>query len=377
MLDRLGLGSGNSGALLFLAVGLIWLAFQVVGLMIAGIQFGTDSPRYIDSANALITGVEMDSRAGPYLGYIFLVSLFQWAGLGLAGVIGFQLLFALVALWAVFDLARNLAGSSWAGFWAALPVATFLDFTQWHRYVLTDSISASITVIGAWMIWRTAQQRRPMLYFAVLLFLVFGALVRPNGWLMVMVALLTWSLTHWPKTHQRLISALASVVIMVVVVPLTPSFSVSVDVESPAQQLLEGRVGWGAQETYRDMPQMQIHETGYGGVLKYGMSYPIATAALMMERVAWEMAKVRPYFSLQHNLYILAYLVPIYLLVAAGVWALFRSPLTYFILGIFGLHMALVAVTFADWDGRFLLYSWPLLCVLAGSGLTLMFRRWA
>jgi 4-amino-4-deoxy-L-arabinose transferase-like glycosyltransferase len=298
-----------------------------------------------------------------------LVGISDWLGFRLWGVVIIQLIAAAAALWFVFDLGRSVGGE-WAGFWAAVPVATFLDFTQWHHFILTDSLSASLTVSCVWLLYRSYAGSVWWPYFFLLPLLTVGALLRPNGWLVVLLAIVAIAFSFSATWLVRGLTAAGGAMILLLVVPLTPSFSVSLDAESPANQVLEGRVIWGAEQTYKEMPAAQVDSPGYIGVIQYAIAQPGAYVGLMASRVGWEMAGVRPHFSLAHNAYVGLYLVPIYFFSLISIVRYWRHPVVVLCASAFALHMGLVAITFADWSGRFLTYAWPLLCVCFGAGLT-------
>ena len=344
---------------------------QVASFMLGGVALGGDSARYIESGVAFFEGGELNSRAAPYLTYIFLVGLSDWMGAGLTGVVILQLIAAAAALWFVFDLGRSVGGE-WVGFWAALPVATFLDFTQLHLYILTDSLSASLTVFSVWLLYQCLTKRGWWIYPVLLPTLAAGALLRPNGWLVMLLAIIVIAIIISSKWIVRSLIAAGGVIALLLVIPLTPSFSVSLDAESPASQVLEGRVIWGAEQTYKDMPAVDLSAPGYSGVLEYAITHPAAYFGLMARRVGWELVGARPHFSAKHNAYIALYLVPVYFFAFIGLMRYWRYPAILLSISTFALHMGLVAITFADWSGRFLTYAFPLLCVCFGAGVSLL-----
>jgi len=358
-----------------LMVGLLglWLLFQIFQVMSGGVLLGSDSERYIFSAQQLAQGGEMAPKAAPYLGYIGAVWLFQHAlGLGLVGVVCFQLMLSLVSVALAHRILLREAGHTAAGIFLILVLA-FSDFVQWHRYVLTDSMSASLVLIGACLIYQAAHIRRLWMYSLTLLVIGFGAMVRPNGWLLFLPLISYWSWIEF-KGFQRLLAMVLGVLGLTVLVLLSPQFKTSVDAEKPAQQLLEGRVIWGAKDTYLQMQPKQLGSDGYAGVMEYAIAYPAQTAYLMSKRVLWELAKVRPYYSSVHNIYILVFMIPIYVLMTLAC-LLCRSRLMYLLMATFSLHLALVAITFSDWDGRFLMHVYPVMAMLAGLGFV-QTRHW-
>jgi hypothetical protein len=65
---------------------------------------------------------------------------------------------------------------------------------------------------------------------------------------------------------------------------------------------------------------------------------------------------------------IVGYLVPLYALAAIGFATRRREPIVRLAAALIALHLALVAVFFADYDGRWLVHLLPLIALLAALG---------
>ena len=85
-------------------------------------------------------------------------------------------------------------------------------------------------------------------------------------------------------------------------------------------------------------------------------------------RVAAEFGHVRPFYSKLHRIALLLFLPAIYASAAYGFCQLRNEPLVLLVIAIVLYHILIIATFFADWDGRFLLYIFPLIGVLSGSG---------
>lgn len=356
--------------------GHLWVLAILVGvstvLLASSVLFfaaatGTDSRLHISGGTAIFAGDPLPGRAETYLGYMVVVGFFEQLGLGLVGVALFQILLAAVAAVAVYDLGRQLAGA-WAGVVAAGLMASFFSLVRWHRFVLTESLAISLTAIGVWLAMKAADTKKPGYVIASMLVLGWGATVRPSGFAALLVVAV-WLATRLLRPRApRALGVTALLVGFFLIVPLTPSFTVSVGAETPASQLQEGRVIWGVESTYVAMPATSVSDQGYAGVVEYAVQHPLATASVMIRRVGWELVAARPHYSSAHNLYLLGMLIPIYLL---GIWGALshrHDPLVWLLLLVFLGNLGLVAVTFADWDSRFLMYALPMMLVLAGAG---------
>jgi hypothetical protein len=103
--------------------------------------------------------------------------------------------------------------------------------------------------------------------------------------------------------------------------------------------------------------------------VKYAVAHPLSTAALMAARVGVHFAHVRPYFSTAHNAAIVLWLVPIYALGAYGWWCVRANTLAWWCVAAIGTQTAVVALTHADWDGRYLAHVLALWYPFAAAGI--------
>lgn len=150
---------------------------------------------------------------------------------------------------------------------------------------------------------------------------------------------------------------------------LVPALKQGVASESPEQSLVNGTVLWRSSLWHRPMPAAEPMPQSWveGGV--YVLQHPLASALLAATRVGAEVAHVRPYYSVAHNAAVCAMYLPLYALAVTGAWFAWSAVQTRLVVSIIGAHLALVGLTFADYDGRFIFYVVPLLTLLAAGGL--------
>ena len=117
-----------------------------------------------------------------------------------------------------------------------------------------------------------------------------------------------------------------------------------------AQQLAEGRVFYGPWQLR--MPDRQPEQ----GVAGYIASHPLSVARLMVARIAAEAAHIRPGYSDRRNLVFGVWAGTIWLLALPGMWLWRNTGFTWLAVGVIAAQFGLVAVTFADIEGRFLIH---------------------
>ncbi|MBW3570074.1 MAG: glycosyltransferase family 39 protein [Gemmatimonadetes bacterium] len=338
----------------------------VNGAMLAryGVRLGGDTHRFLSGAAHLLAGEPLQGREPTFVGYAAVVALSQAAGAGLAGVVAVQLLFAALATAALYDTGRRLGGRA-AGFLAAAFFGGNPDFARFNVVIISDSLYVSLVALAAWAVHRAAE-RGGAAYAAAVPVVAFAALVRPNGWVLVPLAAAYWIARTRRAAGVRV--ALVCAVFAVAAAPLVLLAPATKSVQDVGayQELRDGTVIWGYDARRLPMPpEGGPASGGLEGMAGYALRHPIATARLAAERLGTEMVHTRPFYSPAHNAVVLAVLLPLYALAVLGLARVSREPLALLLLAIIVAHGAVIAATFADWDGRFLLYVLHLVGVLA------------
>lgn len=355
-----------------LALGLGALALNAALLAGTGVRHGGDSPRYLAWAEVLRAGQPLGGWAGTYGGYVGVIALVQALGLGLPGVVGLQLGVAGLAGLGLARLGAALGGPP-AGLVAAAVLLVNPDVARWHAYVLTDSLYTSAVVLATWAVWR-ASDRGGAWYLLGLGVLLPAATLRPTGFVLAAVAFGFWALRgarrrDWLGVGLGVVGLLAAASLV-----LSPRVQGTIG-RVPGYTLRSGRVIHQHPAFRVDMPADPTPPGGgWLADLGYVWRHPGPVLRLGARRVAVELAHVRPYYRLRHNVLIVATLLPLYALAAVGVAATWRHPLTRLLVAILAGHLGLVAATLADYDGRFLLHVLGPLGVLAGAGVARLLR---
>jgi 4-amino-4-deoxy-L-arabinose transferase-like glycosyltransferase len=336
---------------------------------------GHDSVRYLDGAERLIQGLPLAEKQGDHLAYLALVAVMQLAGWGHPGIAFVQHLAALAAVAALWDLGRRAAGPA-GGLIAAGLMALNPDISRWHVYLLTDSLYTSLLAAAVWATARAAD-RRGGWYGVAAAVIVVTALVRPSGWTLALAGPLYWVWNASRSPRVRALATPAIVAAFLVAAPHLPGIHSRAHREAPVGTLQHGDVISGYPAASLPMPPEPHMETGWAGVLEYVLRHPAACIRLASARVGTELLHTRPFYSARHNLLVLACLLPLYGLAAAGLVTHRRHRFVQLTSLVIALHLLLIAGTYADWDGRWLDHLLPLFGFLAACGLVGLRRCWS
>lgn len=326
-----------------------------------------DTPRYVLGAENLLAGRPLVDKQGSYAGYVALVAACLACGVGLQGVVGVQILAALLSLPCLYGLGRRVGGAA-TGALAVLLHAGNPEVAAWHTIIQTDSLYISALVLFLWL-YVEARERGWAWRLALIPAGIAVVLIRPNGWIVPPAVCLHAVLTarDWP--WRRRLLTLAGVAALV----LAAAFCVSglrrgIEAESPVQMLYKGEVLWGYAPWRLRMPEPAVAADDWGSALRYVLIHPLACTELALARVTVLFGRVRPSYSWRHNLFLLGAYPLLYLAAAWGLWKRWRRWETGLLLAVIGGHVLTVALTFDHVDGRFFLYFLPELTVLSAGG---------
>ena len=273
------------------------------------------------------------------------------------GVAIVQICVAAVAELALYDLGKHLAGRM-AGLLAAVLFLLNPDIFRWNLFVLTDALYIDFIILACWAIWKAS---RSSLWTKALCIIVvlFAGSIRPNGWPLPLVAVSHWISLQLKVRLTKLVLIAALFISFGYGLSRVPFSAPGIENESPLRALQNKVIVWGYPHPFEGARDSM----GLGVVRN-----PVSTMKLAGLRVAAEFAHVRPFYSRLHNVALLLFLPAICASAAYGFCRLRNEPLTLLIMGIVLYHTLIIAVFFADWDGRFLLYFFPLIGVVASSG---------
>jgi hypothetical protein len=351
-------------------VALVFVAINLTVLAVNGIRHGGDTPLYLDGASSLLEGRPLVGRQLSYRGYVALIATMQALGGGLLGVVLAQIVAGGVAAAAVWSMASAAAGRV-AGTAAATLVVLDVSSNRWFHYVLADSLYASLAVLGVLVVHRAATRPgiEPIVSAAVLV--IAAGLVRPEGWFLLGAAVLYVIAMRARTTTERWAGAgalVAATAFLAVIV--APAMGGNVQAVGPAEMLRRGQTIWDFDGWRVAMPQSDVPVSGQAAdAIAYALDNPISTVKLMLARVGVHFAHVRPFYSAAHNAAIVIWLLPVYAAAIAGAWRWRRSMLTRWVIAAIASQTLVVALTHAEWEGRYLAHVLPLVYVLAGAAM--------
>ena len=325
----------------------------------AGIRFTGDSWRYIEGGEKIIDGRPFDKTQKSYMGYIAVTAASLSCGHTLFPLIALQIIMACIACAAVMNAAFEANAAHRFAFHAAVATGLLFalnpEFSAWHTAVMTESLYTSVVCVIAWLaVWAT--ERKTAVRIPEIFALTFlTAFIRPTGWILLPAVAIFWAVNLLKSVWSKLVAVVCVIAIFFTMAFAGRSFNEGIQKESPSVKLYTGEVVWQEDLWRVKMPPADLAKTDLTSGLIYGIRHPVASAWLVVKRLAVMFLRIRPSYSWKHNLFLLVYHVPLTLL----------AFITAFVIA----HAVVVALTFNDNDGRFTLYFTPLLGLLAATAV--------
>lgn len=352
-----------------IGIAAVWLAVQILLLARNGIRTGGDTGRYLGAADALLRGAWPVDKATSYLGYDVFVALFRGGGLGSVGIVAAQIALSGIAAFCLYRLARRMYGAR-TGMLAALFFAAYPEIQTWNTYILTESLFVSMSIIALSLV---VEAQRPWQIAFAALALIFACTVRPHAVILLPAVLTYVAYRLWLARHYRWLTVLGLAVALTVPLALSVVGGMLAH-ETVLDHYVNGTIIWGYDALRLQMPGalapgVTATTNPVGQILAFAADKPVYFLQLVGLKLWYQFLQARPYYSTSHNVFLVATLLPVY---ALALWGATR-PVAHggarlLLISVVVFQSLVVAVTFADWDGRHLLVILPFLFVFAAAG---------
>ncbi len=342
-----------------------------------GIQYGYDAYRYLDGAERVINHQKFIEDESKYTGYIFLIAFVKTAGMDLSFVLIMQLIFALLASLALYDIGKSITKSKAAGLLAAGFYLINPFITQWHLFIHTESFYSSMLTISTWTIYKAVIKNNLKFYIISLIIISYTALIRPNGLIIFPIFFCFAIIAQKINLKIKIISVASIIITFFLILIYVPVFSNNVKVLETHDLLLKGEIIWGHKESQLDMPKETASENNYSKLgFMYILKHPITVTKLAIHRVAAELLPIyRPWNSTKFIIRFLLWMLPAYILSLIGAVFLRRNIGISIIMSIIISHLFIIACTYSDQEFRFLMYILPLIYLMGVFGLYEVYKK--
>jgi hypothetical protein len=267
----------------------------------------------------------------------------------------------------------------------ALCFILFFEIPTWNSYILAESIYASFTCFSILMLIRLKRNQRFYFVIPAILVVLFTSVVKPTGIALFsasLIAVLYNPISNLSKSWMKWGICLLTITILLILanrmlvtytvmeiyekgeviyaittLPYKPEYAQLV-VSPPKSLYLPPP---------NDQPLFKI--------VKFMVYNPLYWSRLFLTKIFFLLSHIRPYWSNGHNIFSLAFLLPMYFSFFMGIRRLKEDfQMIIFTCAYLFIHIVSVGVTSEDWDGRFLVPLLPVILLFSLRGISLFLR---
>ncbi|MBF0137726.1 MAG: glycosyltransferase family 39 protein [Magnetococcales bacterium] len=348
----------------------VWLASMGGHYLVLGIRTGGDTGRYVDGAERLLKGLPLEGKQPMYLLYNSFLALVFGSGFGELAVILLQCLLTLGTALLIYLATREIFNKS-VGMMATGVFLLNPDVQRWVFFILPEAM-ATCALIALLCLALLVQNHQRWVVPALLMAVMVG-LARPEGKYFLLPVVIHWALYLKSPYRWQALSMLGIFIGLLLV-------TVNADThEKFARHMIQGDYIWGypGLNPHPDQALIRISEQGPFATLIYMLQHEYV---LLGKTIAWRVwmffAHTRPFYSTMHNLLAFSFCAVLYFFSILAWWRC-REHRSHFVLLWLAIlvQLSMVALTFDDWDGRWLNRVMPVLTILAAAGSVGLLRR--
>lgn len=358
------LKSGNSIIVLF------WLLFFLLHLYLYGIVTTFEAAKYIKEAERLINYQTLSAtRFWFYSITIFIITISLKLKIGFTGAVIIQSLLNLLTI-LFFHRSLKLIFPKFSLFPLIIIAITiaFLPYSSWNVFLYTESVFYNSILFLTSAIIRHNYTKKKLIVFLIIFALVVTILSRPLGILFIPAVLFYFYVSLEKKA--RLIIIPAGIIGLGVLVYATNIVFTTTTDATITLSAKEGCVVCGVLPA----TNVKLNLLTAGSPLQqlyYYVSHNFSHfITLGFARLNAFFFMTRPYYSARHNIFLLAFIIPLYIL--SGISFVIKKesrykPVFYFMVVSIITFAIVIMLQCDDYHNRFILGLFPFLLILSGK----------
>ena len=333
------------------------------------IKYGNDSSTYMFYAKNL-TNFDFSNLDIAKLSYIFLIAVVMFLKLNLKTVIILQFLTTIISSFCLYLIGKKIF-SKWVGLICLSFFLSYLPIQLRNFYLLTEILFINFSIIFIYFVFFKTEKK--FLIFLIAIFILF---LRPQGFLIILS--ITLSKFLFSKFNIKYNLLLKLFIILTFSVLFIMFLNIGIDYYNLIDSLSKGII-WGYNfetnslcydKCISGLTNPAIYEKNILGLLLYFKDNFFILTKVSIYKILIFFTGWRPYYSFTHNLFMLLFHMPLYLLFFTY-FLKFRKldQLEIFTLFYILLSAIFVGITFADWSGRFVMFILPFIMIFASKSL--------
>lgn len=352
---------------------LLFLWAVVQGLLIGqyGIVTNLEATKYIDEANHFLQfGYFNTNNHYLYSTQIFLIAAVIKLHLGFRVIVAVQLFLNLLATIMFYKLSRSFLKRPTLATAATLFFIINLPYQSYTAYLFTESIFYSLTIIYSSYILRLEKLTLKDWIF-ILLFATLLSITRPTGVLFFAATLLYIFFRFFNNLEAlyKIITICVSLTFFLIIINSMLQAGGSLDFMLPFKK--ENIICGVNTVNNADIKTIEKGNSIQGiGYYIFNNKEQFLKLAKLKTLAFFGM--LRTYYSLAHNILLVLFFYPFYILSFIGMWKKFKvkEKSIIYMLSIIVLYWLTTLLTCDDWHNRFVLTVSPFLFLLGFAAFT-------
>ena len=355
---------------------LLWLLFFLLHLYFYGIVINLEAEKYIHEAQNIINKKGFSAiRFWFYSSTIFIIIVALKLKIGFTGAVIFQSAFNLSALLFFYKSIYYIFNrSSLIPFIIICVAILFSPYSSWNVFLYTESIFySSILFLTATIVNHNYNKTNSGIY-AIIIALTIAILSRPLGVLFI-PAVIFYFYIGLSKKLKFIIIPITAIGIIILIYIINIIFTTTSDttiILSAKQQCVVCGI-----LPYSNAKLILLKEGSQGAQLYYYISHNFSNfASLALQRSYAFFFMIRSYYSTQHNILLLAFIIPIYTLSIISFFLKkekIYKPIFYFMLISITTFALAIMLQCDDYHNRFILGLFPFFLIF--SATTIAYKK--
>ncbi|MEO6819275.1 MAG: hypothetical protein ABI266_07545 [Ginsengibacter sp.] len=346
----------------------VWAIVQIILYVHNGIVTDLEAKKYINEATFFIKNGHLST--GNFYLYsteIFLIVASLKLKTGFILVVIIHWIMNLLATYMFFTIAMNFLKKEILAVIVTFLYIINIPYQVYNSFLFTESLFYSLTIIYSGFLLRLTILNLKNIIF-IFLFLLLLSITRPTGILFfgaTAIYVFFKFLHHW-SIVQKMVLLTVSLVLFIVLINSMMQSGGELNLMLP---FVKENIICGVNTTINANIQTLQNDTSLYGLLYYITHNPGHFLHLAWLKTISFFAMTRSYYSLPHNILLILFYYPFYLMSILDIRNQFKTgkkKLNYFI-SIIILYWLTSVFTCDDWHGRFFLTISPFLFLLGMS----------
>ncbi len=342
---------------------LSWTLVQGFLLWHNGMVTGFEASKYIDEANYYLRyGNFTSANYHLYSTQIFLIALAIKFRLGFTVIVVLQLLLNLLATYMFYKLTVSFFAKPFFAIAATFFFIVNIPYQVYNSFLFTESVFYSLTIIySSYLLRLKGITIKNVL--ALLLFIALLSITRPTGILFfaATAVYLFCKFLNKKNAAYLILLFLSSIVMFLIIINIMLQAGGSLDFMLPFKK---ENIICGVNTVSHS--SIKTFETGNSlqGIIYYVFKNGHQFINLCWLKTAAFFGMLRNYYSLFHNIFLVIFFYPFYILSFPGIGKKIKDKRIIYFISIIFLFWITTLLTCDDWHNRFILTITPFLFLL-------------